>query len=45
MSNMRCVGSWVTYGLRAENQSLPAFVMMSDSLGCGLILVRLQYEE
>jgi hypothetical protein len=25
-----CLGSWVTYGLGAENQNLPAFVVMSD---------------
>jgi hypothetical protein len=31
-----CVGSWVTYGLGTENQNLPAFVVMSDSLGRGL---------
>ena len=31
-----CVGSWVTYGLGTENQSLPAFIVMSDSLGRGL---------
>ena len=31
-----CVGSWVTYGLGSESQSLPAFVAMSDPLGRGL---------
>ena len=31
-----CVGSWVTYGLGSENQSLPSFVVMSDPLGRGL---------
>ena len=31
-----CVGSWVTYGLGSENDSLPAFVAMSDPLGRGL---------
>jgi hypothetical protein len=31
-----CLGSWVTYGLGTENQSLPAFVVMSDPLGRGL---------
>lgn len=31
-----CVGSWVTYGLGTENQNLPAFVVMSDTLGRGL---------
>lgn len=31
-----CVGSWVTYGLGTENQNLPAFCVMSDSLGRGL---------
>ncbi len=25
-----CLGSWVTYGLGAENQNLPAFVVMTD---------------
>ena len=25
-----CVGSWVTYGLGSESDSLPAFVVMSD---------------
>jgi hypothetical protein len=25
-----CLGSWVVYGLGAENQNLPAFVVMSD---------------
>jgi hypothetical protein len=31
-----CVGSWVTYGLGTESQSLPAFVTMYDTLGRGL---------
>ena len=31
-----CVGSWVTYGLGSESDSLPAFVVMSDPLGRGL---------
>jgi hypothetical protein len=31
-----CVGSWVTYGLGTENQRLPGFIVMSDSLGRGL---------
>src|SRR5688500_18451776 len=31
-----CVGSWVTYGLGTENQSLPAFVVMYDTMGRGL---------
>ncbi|QDU26496.1 hypothetical protein ETAA8_15740 [Anatilimnocola aggregata] len=31
-----CVGSWVTYGLGSESQSLPAFVAMTDPLGRGL---------
>ena len=30
------VGAWVTYGLGTENQSLPAFVTMYDTLGRGL---------
>lgn len=29
------VGSWVTYGLGAENQNLPAFVTISPSMGNG----------
>jgi Protein of unknown function (DUF1501) len=28
-----CVGSWVTYGLGAESQSLPAFVVIYDHRG------------
>jgi uncharacterized protein DUF1501 len=28
-----CVGSWVTYGLGSENQSLPAFVVIYDHRG------------
>ena len=31
-----CVGSWITYGLGSENQSLPSFCVMSDPLGRGL---------
>ena len=31
-----CVGAWVTYGLGSENQNLPAFVVMFDTLGRGL---------
>ncbi len=31
-----CVGSWVTYGLGTQSQSLPAFVVMYDTLGRGL---------
>src|SRR5687767_7835793 len=31
-----CVGSWVTYGLGTESRSLPAFVVMYDTLGRGL---------
>ncbi len=31
-----CAGAWATYGLGTENQSLPAFVVMSDPLGRGL---------
>src|SRR5260370_31974241 len=31
-----CVGAWVTYGLGTENQNLPAFVTMYDTLGRGL---------
>ncbi len=31
-----CVGSWVTYGLGSENQNLPGFVVMYDTLGRGL---------
>jgi hypothetical protein len=31
-----CVGSWVTYGLGTENQSLPGFVVMYDTLGRGV---------
>jgi hypothetical protein len=31
-----CLGSWVTYGLGTESQSLPAFVAMYDTLGRGL---------
>jgi Protein of unknown function (DUF1501) len=31
-----CVGSWVTYGLGSDSQSLPAFVVMYDTLGRGI---------
>jgi len=31
-----CMGSWVTYGLGTENQNLPAFVVMYDTLGRGI---------
>lgn len=31
-----CVGSWVTYGLGSEGDSLPSFVVMSDPLNRGL---------
>lgn len=31
-----CVGSWVTYGLGTEGDSLPSFVVMSDPLNRGL---------
>jgi hypothetical protein len=31
-----CVGSWVTYGLGTDNQDLPGFVVMYDTLGRGL---------
>ncbi|MEX2138960.1 MAG: DUF1501 domain-containing protein [Pirellulales bacterium] len=31
-----CVGSWVTYGLGAESQNLPGFMVMYDTLGRGL---------
>ena len=31
-----CLGSWLTYGLGTENQNLPAFVVMYDTLGRGL---------
>ena len=31
-----CVGSWVTYGLGTESQSLPAFCVMYDTLGRGI---------
>src|SRR5437773_10526258 len=31
-----CVGAWVTYGLGTENQNLPSFVVMYDTLGRGL---------
>src|SRR3954452_10227266 len=31
-----CMGSWITYGLGTENQDLPGFVVMYDTLGRGL---------
>jgi len=31
-----CVGSWVTYGLGSETQSLPGFIVMYDTLGRGV---------
>jgi hypothetical protein len=31
-----CAGAWVTYGLGTENQNLPAFMVMYDTLGRGL---------
>jgi Protein of unknown function (DUF1501) len=31
-----CVGAWVTYGLGSENDDLPGFVTMYDTLGRGL---------
>jgi len=31
-----CLGSWVTYGLGTDNQNLPAFVVMYDTLNRGL---------
>lgn len=31
-----CVGSWITYGLGSESRNLPAFVVMTDTLGRGL---------
>jgi hypothetical protein len=31
-----CVGAWTTYGLGTDNQDLPAFVAMYDTLGRGL---------
>jgi hypothetical protein len=31
-----CLGAWLTYGLGTENQDLPAFLVMSDTLGRGL---------
>jgi len=31
-----CMGAWVTYGLGTENQSLPGFIVMYDTLGRGL---------
>ena len=30
------MGAWVTYGLGTENQNLPAFVVMYDTLGRGI---------
>jgi hypothetical protein len=31
-----CMGAWVTYGLGTENQDLPSFVVMYDTLGRGI---------
>ena len=31
-----CMGAWVTYGLGTENQNLPGFIAMYDTLGRGL---------
>ncbi|HTM55732.1 MAG TPA: DUF1501 domain-containing protein [Pirellulales bacterium] len=31
-----CLGAWVTYGLGTENQNLPGFITMYDTLGRGL---------
>src|SRR5204862_347915 len=31
-----CLGAWATYGLGTENQNLPSFVTMYDTLGRGL---------
>jgi hypothetical protein len=31
-----CLGSWVTYGLGAASKDLPAFVVMTDTMGRGL---------
>ena len=31
-----CTGAWVTYGLGSENQNLPAFLVMYDTLGRGI---------
>jgi hypothetical protein len=31
-----CLGSWVTYGLGTASRDLPAFVVMTDTLGRGL---------
>ncbi len=31
-----CLGAWVTYGLGTENQNLPGFVVMYDTLGRGI---------
>jgi len=31
-----CMGAWVTYGLGSENESLPGFIVMYDTLGRGL---------
>src|SRR5579872_6798496 len=31
-----CLGSWVTYGLGTENQNLPGFIVMYDTLGRGI---------
>ncbi|HEX3726677.1 MAG TPA: DUF1501 domain-containing protein [Pirellulales bacterium] len=31
-----CLGAWITYGLGTENQNLPGFIAMYDTLGRGL---------
>lgn len=31
-----CAGAWVTYGLGSENQNLPSFIVMYDTLGRGM---------
>jgi hypothetical protein len=31
-----CLGSWVTYGLGSASKDLPAFVVMTDTMGRGL---------
>src|SRR5262245_63603450 len=33
MNGFPCMGSWVSYGLGAETESLPAFVVLPDSRG------------
>ena len=36
LQGLPSVGSWITYGLGCETQNLPAFVVMTDTLGRGL---------